>query len=61
MENYLQTVLSQGQGRAPNTIKLRKNYNAYAVEAQSNGEQALPFEEWAKMNYPDMKILSQGG
>jgi len=57
MENYLQTFLAQGQNRAPNTIRLRKMYTDYSTDAQSKGDQPLPFHEWAKTYYHDMKIL----
>lgn len=59
MENYLQSMLSSGQGRAPNTIRLRKMYTDYASTEQQTGNQPLSFEEWAKVNYPDYKILNQ--
>lgn len=44
---------------APNALQnmqARKEYNKYAIEAQSMGEQPLPFEEWVMkpkgmMNY----------
>lgn len=58
MENALLTAMNQGQNRAPNTIKLRKAYNDYAIEAQSNGQTPMPFEQWAKINYPDMQIVN---
>jgi len=59
MENYLQSAMNQSQGRAPNTIKLRQMYNDYKINEESAGNQSLSFEDWAKQNYPDMKILSQ--
>ena len=49
----------QGQGRAPNTINLRKAYTDYAVNERSSGNAPLSFEEWAKTNYPDMPIIGQ--
>jgi len=58
MENYLVTA-SQGQNRAPNTIVLRKHYNNYVIDTQSNGGTPMSFDQWAKANYPDMKILNQ--
>lgn len=58
MENYLQSVMNQAQGRAPNTIKLRKLYTDYAFQTQERGETPLDFEQWARMNYPDQYILN---
>lgn len=52
-------LIDLGQGRAPNTIKLRAEYNKYALEQQENGEEPKKFSEWAKENYPDMKTLEQ--
>ena len=48
-----------GQGRAPNTVKLRAQYNKYAIKEQEDGKEPMKFEQWAKENYPDMKILEQ--
>lgn len=53
------TGLSTGQGRAPNTVKLRAQYNKYAIAQQESGQEPMSFEAWAKENYPDMKILEQ--
>ena len=58
MENFLKPVV-YGQNRAPNTISLRKMWGDYAIEEQSQGRDPLRFEDWAKQNYPDMKILNQ--
>lgn len=58
MENYLQSMMNQGQNRAPNTIRLRKIYTDYATETASRGDKPMGFEEWAKVNYPDLKILN---
>ncbi len=56
-----------GQGRAPNTIRLRNEYEKYRIDAETGepggnekegkSEPVLPFREWAKKNYPDVKIL----
>lgn len=51
--------MSYGQNRAPNTISLRNQYNEYAVQMQSQGQEPLGFEEWAAQNFPDQKILNQ--
>jgi len=59
MKNYLQNAMNQAQGRAPNTIKLRQMWTDYAANEQANGNEPLRFEDWARQNYPDMKILSQ--
>lgn len=29
-----------------NTIQAKKDYQSYAMDAQSNGEQPIPFEDW---------------
>jgi len=52
-------LLGQFQGRAPNTISLRKEYGRLMAEAQMNGQGLPPFEQWVAENYPDMKILNQ--
>jgi len=58
MENYLSNMLVRDQGRAPNTINLRKMYNDYVLDMQtSGGETPLKFEEWAAKNYPQMEII----
>lgn len=59
MENYLQSMLNAGQARAPNTIRLRKLYTDYVTDTSNKGEQPMSFEDWAKVNYPDFKILNQ--
>jgi hypothetical protein len=46
-----------GQGRAPNTVKLRNEYTKARLEAETEGKPIEPFVEWAKKNYPDVKIL----
>jgi hypothetical protein len=51
--------LFKGQGRATNTIKLRKAYNQYVIDASTRDETPVPFQDWARSMYPDMKILEQ--
>ena len=48
-----------GQDRAPNTIKLRNEYDRYIIDRQSDGLDFMVFGEWAKKFHPDMKILEQ--
>lgn len=58
MENFLGKMMAEGQNRAPNTIRLRNLYNDYKIDTESRGEEAMRFEDWAKINYPDQKILN---
>lgn len=51
------SAMMAGQNRAPNTIKLRNLYTDYASQSMERGEQPMAFEDWAKANYPDHKIL----
>lgn len=61
MPNFLTNLFQdQGQNRAPNTLRLRNAYNNYVIDEQQNGRQAMPFEQWAQTNFPDIKILNQG-
>ena len=46
-----------GVDRAANTIRLRKKYTKFAIEQQIEGQSAPPFKEWAKKNFPNVKIL----
>lgn len=54
------TMLSAGQGRATNTIKLRNEYTRWVINRQSEGLDVLPFEKWAAEFHPDKKILPGG-
>lgn len=64
--NYLEQMmqlLAMGNGqqpmaqvRAPNTLQLRNIYGKALIDAEGN---LPPFEEWVRINYPDMKILNQ--
>ena len=58
MPNALSDLFS-GQNRAPNTLKLRNIYNNYAIDTQTQGQAALPFEQWAAQYYPNKKIMNQ--
>lgn len=58
MPNALSDLFS-GQNRAPNTIQLRNLYSKYAIDAQTQGKDMLPFEQWAAQYYPNQKILTQ--
>ena len=53
------TMISVGQGRATNTVKLRNDYTRYVVDQQSQGMDVLPFEKWAEKFHPGKKILKQ--
>ena len=46
-----------GHDPAANTIKLRKKYTEFVIQEQSDGKQTESFQEWAKKNYPDVRIL----
>lgn len=46
-----------GQDRAKNTVKLRRKYTDFAIKQQINGQSVPPFKQWAKQNFPDVKIL----
>jgi len=61
-ESRKPSMISIGQNRAPNTIKLRNEYRRERMKAAVEGRDAdFPtFEEWAKKNYPDKKILNPG-
>lgn len=52
-------MMQVGQGRAPNTISLRNQYNDYAIGMQEQGQEPMGFEEWAGQNFPDQPILNQ--
>ncbi len=52
-------LMSAGQGRAQNTIKLRNEYTRYVVDQQSQGMSFLPFNEWVETFHPHKKILKQ--
>lgn len=57
--NILEMLGFPGQTRAPNTIDLRNQWSRYAIDAQMNGQQPIPFEQWAQQMYPERKILNQ--
>ena len=46
-----------GKDPTANTIKLRKKYTEFVIQEQSDGKQTESFQEWAKKNYPDVRIL----
>lgn len=54
------TMISVGQGRATNTVKLRNQYTRWVIDQQSEGLNTMPFEKWVAEFHPDKKILSSG-
>ena len=58
--NPAQAPVGSGAAQqAVNTVDLRKQYNDYAIDAQSNGEQPVPFEQWAaqQQNRPVLRPM----
>lgn len=51
------SMIGVGQNRAANTIKLRKQYDSYVSNRQSDGLDFLPFAEWAEKTHPEKKII----
>ena len=61
MSNSLYTAMQQAKpsgavGNAMDIKRLKPLYDEYSIEKQSNGETAMPFEDWIKSANPLSKL-----
>ncbi len=56
-EHRKATLLKFGGSKASNTLRLRKKYQDTKMENIGTGKKLPPFGEWAKKNFPNVKIV----
>ncbi len=50
-------LLRFSDNRASNTLRLRKKYQDKKIENIGTGKKLPPFGEWAKKNFPNVRIV----